>query len=164
MEEQRSKINKDHNTTCKLCGEEKEDIVHFTIKCHKLEKVRDNTLINNQLVNPIEKIKDLLFRNRRHLEVSIMIRNLWILRKKLLNEIKQKEENKNQNKKPFPQGKNLHQTHTSRDIQAIKLTKTPQQSRNTPGKRNSPQDDISQYDRTNLPQRKLAQNNQNPPG
>ena len=31
LEEQRSKINKDHDTTCKLCGEEKEDIVHFTI-------------------------------------------------------------------------------------------------------------------------------------
>ena len=109
-------------------------------------------------------MKDLLFRNRKHLVISIMIRNLWILRKKLLNEIKQKEENKNQNKKPFPLGKGLHQTDTSQETQDTKLTRNPQQSRNIPGKRNSPQGDIPQYDRTNLPQRKLAQNNQNPPG
>ena len=104
-----------------VCSEEKENIVHFTIKCHKLEKARDYTLINNQLVNPTEKMKDLLFRNRKHLEVSIMIRNLWILRKKLLNEIRQKEENKNQNKKPFPLGKGQHQTDTSQETQDTKL-------------------------------------------
>ena len=54
-------------------------------------------------------MKDLLFRNKRHREVSMMIRNLWILRKKLLNEIKQKEEEKrNQNKSP-PLNGNQHQ-------------------------------------------------------
>ena len=108
-------------------------------------------------------MKDLLFRNGKHLEVSNMIRNLWILRKKLLNEVRQIEENKNQNKRSSPQDKNLLQIDTFWDIQAIKLTKNPQQSRNTSGKRYSPQGDMPQNNRTNLPQRKLAQNNQNPP-
>ena len=79
LEEEKGKINRNHDTTCKLCGEEKEDIVHFTIKCCKLEKGRNNTLINRQLEDPIEKMKDLLFRNGKQLEVSIMIRNLCIL-------------------------------------------------------------------------------------
>ena len=38
LEEQKGKINKNYDTTCKLCGEEKEVIVHFTIKCSKLKK------------------------------------------------------------------------------------------------------------------------------
>ena len=112
-------------------------------------------------------MKDLLFRNRNHLEVSIMIRNLWILRKKLLNEIRQikenENENKNQNKRSSPQDKNLLQTDTSRDDQAIKLTNNPLQRRNTSGKRNPPQGDMPQSNRTNPPQRKLTQGSQNPP-
>ena len=108
-------------------------------------------------------MKDLLFRNRKHLEVSIMIRNLWILKKKLLNEIRQEEENKNQNKKPFSQDKNLLQTDTSWDDQAIKLTSNPLQRRNTSGKRNPPQGDMPQNNKINPPQRKLTQGSQNPP-
>ena len=37
MEEHKGRGNPGYNTTCKLCRVEKEDIVHFTTKCRKLE-------------------------------------------------------------------------------------------------------------------------------
>ena len=43
LEEHKGRSNKNYNTTCKLCGEEKKDLIHFIVKCKKLEKKRDYT-------------------------------------------------------------------------------------------------------------------------
>ena len=80
-------------TTCKLCREEKEDIVHFTIKCKKLEEVRDYDMIDKNIKNTEEKMRILLFRNKNHMLVGRLMRRLWDLRKKLLKQ----EEKKNPN-------------------------------------------------------------------
>ena len=96
LEEHKGRGNKNYNTTCKLCGEENEDIVHFTVKCSKLEQKRDPALVNKEIVNPVNRMKELLFRNNQHLEVSQMIRNMWILRRTLLKEIKDKNLNRGQ--------------------------------------------------------------------
>ena len=53
LEEHKGRGNKNYNTMCKLCGEEEEDIVHFTVRCSKLEKKRNYELIDKE----IKKIK-----------------------------------------------------------------------------------------------------------
>ena len=63
-----------YDTTCKLCGEGVENIVHFIIECSKLEQKRDYKLIDKKIRNPEDKMGELLFRNKNHIEVSIMIK------------------------------------------------------------------------------------------
>merc|ERR1711909_90977 len=86
LEEQigRGKVNYDKK--CKLCEKEEEDIVHFTIKCERLEGKRNYELINKELIDPEERMRALLFRNENHQEVGRMIKELWDLRGKMLKE------------------------------------------------------------------------------
>ena len=83
LEKHKGRSNSNYNTTCKLCGEE-EDIIHFTVKCKKLEKKRNNSIINTEILDPEERMKDLLFRNKDYRGTSRTIRDLWILRRQLL--------------------------------------------------------------------------------
>ena len=62
-------------------------MVHFIVKCSKLERKRDPTIINRKIDDPEERMKELLFRNRDHIRVSKQVRELWILRRDLLKEI-----------------------------------------------------------------------------
>ena len=41
LEEHKGRGKESYDTTCKLCGEEEENIVHFTIKCSKLKQKID---------------------------------------------------------------------------------------------------------------------------
>ena len=82
MEEHKGRGKTYYDSTCKLCQEEIEDIVHFTIKCKILENKRDYNIINKDIENPEERMRILLFRNRNHQAVSKMLRDLWELRKK----------------------------------------------------------------------------------
>merc|ERR1712082_260464 len=91
------------------------------------------------------------------------MRNLWILRKKLLSEVMKKEENRRQGRRLSSQDKNLLQIDTSHGDQAIKLTSNPLQRRNVSRKRNPPQGGLPQSSRTNPPQSGLTQGSQNPP-
>ena len=68
----------------------KEEIVYFTVKCIKLEQKRDPTLVNKEIIDPVERMKEVLFRNNKYLEVSHMIRNMWISRRDQLKEIKER--------------------------------------------------------------------------
>merc|ERR1712055_186577 len=88
LEEQigRGKVNYDKK--CKLCEKEEEDIVHFTIKCEKLEGKRNYELINKELIDPEERMRALLFRNENNQEVGRMIKDLWDLRGKMLKDKK----------------------------------------------------------------------------
>ena len=79
---------KNYDTTCKLCGEEKKILVHFTVKCKKLEKKRNNTVINMDISNQEERMKDLLYKNTDYKRTSRVIRDLWVLRRDLLKELK----------------------------------------------------------------------------
>ena len=82
-----------YNKNCKLCEEEVEDIVHFTTKCKKLEKVRNYDLLDKDIEDPEERMRTLLFRNERKEEIGKMIKKLWDLRKQIMEEIEEKKKN-----------------------------------------------------------------------
>ena len=63
LEEQKGWRQKNYNTTCKLCGEEREDLVHFIIKCKSLETKRNYNLIEKDIKYPEDRIRKLLYRN-----------------------------------------------------------------------------------------------------
>ena len=52
----------------------------------KTRKKRNNSIINTKILDPEERMKDLLFRNKNYKETSKIIRDLWILRRQLLKE------------------------------------------------------------------------------
>merc|ERR1712179_560718 len=81
----------EYDRKCKMCEEEVEDIVHFTVKCEKLEGKRNYNLINKNLIDPEERMRTVLFRNEKRQEVGRMIRDMWILRSELLKEIGKKK-------------------------------------------------------------------------
>ena len=87
LEEHKGRGLQNYETKCKLCGEEKEDIVHFLIKCKKLEKRRDYKLIDRNIQNPEERLKKLRYRNEEHQELGKLIKNLWTLRRDLRNDL-----------------------------------------------------------------------------
>ena len=82
LEEHKGRGQEYYDTTCKLCGEENEDLNHFITNCKELETKRNYNLINKNIREQEERMKDVLFRNRNHTEVSKMIMNMWNLRKK----------------------------------------------------------------------------------
>ena len=86
LEEHKGRGQKEFNSNCKLCGEEKKDMVHFTIKCKKLEKNRDYSTINKDIKGTETKMRELLYRNKNYQEVGRLIKNLWTLRKELIND------------------------------------------------------------------------------
>ena len=69
-----------------ICGEEKEDLIHFIIKCKSLETKRNCNLIKGNIEEQEERMKDVLYRNRNNIGVSKMIMNMQNLRKNLLEE------------------------------------------------------------------------------
>merc|ERR1712179_383414 len=103
LEEQIGRGKTNYDKRCKLCEKEEEDIVHFTIKCEKLEDKRNYDLINKKLIDPEERMRALLFRNENHQEVGRMIKALWDLRGKMLKDkkttIKKPQEKKKKKKK-----------------------------------------------------------------
>ena len=88
LEEHRGRGIQHYDSTCKLCGEEVEDIVHFLIKCKKLEAKREDVLINGTNQDPVEKLRKLLFENEKYQEVGRMIKNLWVLRKSMRDDLR----------------------------------------------------------------------------
>ena len=76
-----------YNKTCKLCEEEEEDLVHFVSKFKKLEPIRDYNLLDKNTSDPEERMRKLLFRDERSWEVGKLIKDLWDLRRELLNKL-----------------------------------------------------------------------------
>ena len=96
LEEYKSRGKENYDTTCRLCGVEREDIVHFITKCSSLEHKRDYELINRNINDPEDRMRELLFRNKNHMEIRRMIKNMWELRRKLLNARERKTPQKDQ--------------------------------------------------------------------
>ena len=86
LEENKGRGKDYYDTTCKLCQEEAEDIVHFTVKCKKLEEKRNYNIIDKNVTSLEERMRILLFRNRNYQAIRKMLRDLWELRKKILKE------------------------------------------------------------------------------
>ena len=62
--------------------------MHFLIKCEKLEEKREDRLIDGTTQDPVEKLRRLLFENKKYQETGRMIKNLWILRKSMRDDLK----------------------------------------------------------------------------
>ena len=62
-------------------------MVHFITKCKNLEIKRDYNIIDKDIKNPEEKMRKLLYRNKNYQEVGRLIKNLWTLRKELINDL-----------------------------------------------------------------------------
>ena len=92
LEEQIGRGKSRYDKTCKLCGRENEDMVHFVIKCPTLEVDRDHDLIDSRIANPQEKLIDLLFGNGDPREVGGMIRKMWHRRRCMLAFMKKEKE------------------------------------------------------------------------
>ena len=73
--------NKD--TSCSLCGDEREDLVHFLIGCNKLEESRDKTIMEKYRDVNKEKMVGRILHTEKDIEaVKAMIEKMWYLRKK----------------------------------------------------------------------------------
>ena len=86
LEEQIGRGKENYNKNCKLCNEEEEDMVHFIVKCEKLELKRNYNLIDKEIVDPEERMRVLLFRNENRQEIGRMIKDIWETRGQLLKE------------------------------------------------------------------------------
>ena len=78
----RGKTN--YDKSCKLCHQEEEDLVHFTVKCPVLEKLRNYDLIDKRIQDPKDRMIELLFKQNRYQEVGHMLRKLWNKREGIL--------------------------------------------------------------------------------
>merc|ERR1711874_5383 len=90
LEEQISRGKDWYDSTCKLCRQTEENIVHFIMDCPALESIRDYDIIDRNEKSSEERMVDLLFFNGRFQEVGLMIRKLWLKRRNLLTSIKER--------------------------------------------------------------------------
>ena len=110
LEQHKGRGINNYDTTCKLCGEEEEDIVHFTVKCRNLERKRNHLIVKMDIIDPEERMKDLLFRNKNYKETSKVIRDLWVLRRQLLKEKETSIEDQRENRDHNPPQSGLPQS------------------------------------------------------
>ena len=70
------------NTKCDLCGDEKEDLIHFLLDCKELERKRDEGIMKNYYEPNKEEMTGKILHTSEHIEaVKIMIENMWNYRK-----------------------------------------------------------------------------------
>ena len=62
-------------------------MVHFITKCKNLEIKIDYNIIDKSISNLEERMRILLYRNENHQEVGRLVKNLWTLRKELINNL-----------------------------------------------------------------------------
>ena len=91
LEEAMSRGKPNYNKTCKVCGLEDEDLLHFMIKCPKLDKRRNHEILENGMRDPEEKLIYFLYRQKNHQEKGRMIKDMWYARRSIL---KFEEDNK----------------------------------------------------------------------
>ena len=98
LEEAVGRGNRYHNQTCRLCGLEKEDLLHFVLKCPMLEKRRNKEIMNNEIDEPEEKLIHFLYKQKNHQEKRKMIKDMWYARRSILK-FKEESERRNRMKK-----------------------------------------------------------------
>ena len=77
LEEARGRGKVFYDKTCKLCGQEEEDLLHFMIKCPYLEKRRNFEIIDESVVEPKERMIKCLFKQNEHQKTGKMIKEMW---------------------------------------------------------------------------------------
>merc|ERR1712033_161466 len=95
LEEAIGRGKQNYNQTCKVCGLEDEDLLHFMMKCPKLEKRRNQIILDNGIEEPEEKLIHFLYEQKNHQKKGKMIKDMWYARRSIL---KFKEESEKRNK------------------------------------------------------------------
>ena len=95
LEEAKRRGNIFHNTICKMCKQEDEDLLHFVIECPKLENKRNYEIIDRGIAEPGKRLVHCLFKQKKYQETGKMIKSMWYTRK---NIIEQGKKGKKQNK------------------------------------------------------------------
>ena len=80
MEEHLGRGQPNYNTNCKLCGLGEENLEHFVVKCQELEGKRNPKLMEGPPISSEVKTIHILFRNKKHQETAIMLKDMWNLR------------------------------------------------------------------------------------
>ena len=73
-----------YNRTCKLCNQGEEDLVHFIVECPALERKRNYELLDSRILDPKDRMVELLFKQREFQETGKMIKNMWYSRRAIL--------------------------------------------------------------------------------
>merc|ERR1712121_113003 len=84
LEEAKKRGCRFYDATCKLCGSEEEDLVHFVIRCPKLESKRNGEIVNEDIVDTEESLIHSLFKQKKYQETGKMLKSMWYKRKYLL--------------------------------------------------------------------------------
>ena len=84
LEEAMGRGNEHYDRTCKLCGQEEEDLLHFVLKCSTLENKRNYRLIDSKIEDLEQRLIDVLYRQENRRGVGWMIRAMWMKRKDIL--------------------------------------------------------------------------------
>merc|ERR1711942_379999 len=71
--------------SCDLCGNEKEDIVHFLLDCKELDRARDKNVLKEYYDPDKESMVGKILHSKDDIEkVKTMIEHMWNLRKNLM--------------------------------------------------------------------------------
>merc|ERR1712121_524952 len=98
LEEAIGRGKHNYNQTCKVCGLEEEDLLHFIMKCPRLDKRRNQGILDNGIEEPEEKLIHFLYKQKNHQEKGKMIKDMWYARRSILK-FKEESEKRNRLKK-----------------------------------------------------------------
>ena len=85
VEEVLQRRNREHDKTCRLCGNEEEDLKHFLISCPRLRTKRNRRIMEKwRNIDKDRQVIDILFNEKEYGKVSQMLGAMWLLRKDLL--------------------------------------------------------------------------------
>ena len=73
-----------YNRTCKLCNQGEEDLVHFIVECPTLERKRNYELLDSRILDLMDRMVKLLFKQNKFQETGKMIKNMWYSRRAIL--------------------------------------------------------------------------------
>ena len=75
------------DTSCPLCKQPLEDLVHFLIDCKELNNYRNKEIMNTikKKRSKIDQVKTLLFRLKKWNEIAEMIQIMWNKRKSIID-------------------------------------------------------------------------------
>ena len=88
FEEHLGRGQPNYNTNCKLCGLGEENLEHFLVECQKLEEKRNPSIMEGPLMLSEEKTIQILFRNKNHQKIALIVKNMWNLRKKMRDDLR----------------------------------------------------------------------------
>ena len=88
LEEHLRRGKTNYNINYKLCGLVEKNLEYFLVECHKLEEKRNPLIMEGPQMSVEGMTIQILFRNKNHQEVALMLTNMWKLRKRMRDDLK----------------------------------------------------------------------------